>query len=335
MKDLVTQEYPTAQEVKREETPHSQTAVAVRQEEEEFSVEQVKAQVQKIALIMKETMKKDEHYGQIPGTKSKPVLLKAGAEKLAFTFRLAPDFDVIERDLPRDHRDYRVQCRLTHIPTQRVLGEGVGSCSTMEGKYRFRKEGRTCPVCEATAIIKGKAEYGGGWLCFAKKGGCGEKWDDQSSEAQVFEKQQLGRVEHDNPADYYNTALKMAKKRAQVDATLTVTAASDFFTQDLEPLPPTLPPTTLKELEPQPKAKVTKPHIEAEVVEYATSDQIDHMKELMGMDGLSPPVVDLLSKAVETGATKAGAQRLIDGSEKIVKEFEATQAKLTENDMPL
>ena len=86
MKDLVTQEYSTAQEVKREDTPHSQTAVAVRQEEEEFSVEQVKAQVQKIALIMKETMKKDEHYGQIPGTKSKPVLLKAGAEKLAFTF---------------------------------------------------------------------------------------------------------------------------------------------------------------------------------------------------------------------------------------------------------
>ena len=126
-----------------------QRLFAVRQEEEEFSVEQVKAQIQKIALIMKETMKEGEHYGQIPGTKSKPVLLKAGAEKLALTFRLAPDFEVIERDLPREHRDYRVQCRLTHIPTQRVLGEGVGSCSTMEGKYRFRKEGRTCPVCES------------------------------------------------------------------------------------------------------------------------------------------------------------------------------------------
>ena len=42
------------------------------------------------------------------------------------------------------------------------------------------------------------------------------------------------KVEHDNPADHYNTVLKMAKKRALVDAVLTSTAASDIFTQDLE-----------------------------------------------------------------------------------------------------
>ena len=42
------------------------------------------------------------------------------------------------------------------------------------------------------------------------------------------------RVEFDNPADYYNTVLKMAKKRAHVDAILTATAASDCFTQDVE-----------------------------------------------------------------------------------------------------
>ena len=42
------------------------------------------------------------------------------------------------------------------------------------------------------------------------------------------------RVEHDNPADYYNTILKMAKKRAYVDAIITATACSDIFTQDLE-----------------------------------------------------------------------------------------------------
>jgi hypothetical protein len=43
-----------------------------------------------------------------------------------------------------------------------------------------------------------------------------------------------GKVEYDNPADYYNTCWKMAKKRALVDAVLTVTAASDIFTQDVE-----------------------------------------------------------------------------------------------------
>jgi ribosomal protein L12E/L44/L45/RPP1/RPP2 len=42
------------------------------------------------------------------------------------------------------------------------------------------------------------------------------------------------KVENDNPADVYNTVLKMAKKRAQVDATLTATGTSDLLTQDIE-----------------------------------------------------------------------------------------------------
>lgn len=40
--------------------------------------------------------------------------------------------------------------------------------------------------------------------------------------------------ERSDIADVYNTVLKMAKKRAMVDAVLTVTAASDIFTQDIE-----------------------------------------------------------------------------------------------------
>ena len=44
------------------------------------------------------------------------------------------------------------------------------------------------------------------------------------------------KVETDSPADHYNTVLKMAKKRALVDAVLTTTAASDIFAQDLEDL---------------------------------------------------------------------------------------------------
>jgi len=40
-----------------------------------------------------------------------------------------------------------------------------------------------CPVCKKTgAIIKGKEEFGGGWLCFGKKGGCGSKFTDAEME---------------------------------------------------------------------------------------------------------------------------------------------------------
>ena len=33
-----------------------------------------------------------------------------------------------------------------------------------------------CPVCGKDAIIQGKPEYGGGWLCYKQKGGCGAKF---------------------------------------------------------------------------------------------------------------------------------------------------------------
>jgi len=35
-----------------------------------------------------------------------------------------------------------------------------------------------CPACGADAIIKSKAEWGGGWVCYKKRGGCGVKWPE-------------------------------------------------------------------------------------------------------------------------------------------------------------
>ena len=207
-----------------------------------MSVEGVMAQVNAIQELTKRAMRSGEHYGIIPGTSrkdkdgkelAKPSLLKPGAEKLSMMFRLSPTY--VGQDCPvmhaNGHLEYRLTCTMTNIRTGEVWGQGVGSCATLETKYRFRKAEQVCPKCGVPAIIKGKQEYGGGWLCYGKKGGCGAKFLDGDKE---IENQNMGRVEHDNPADYYNTVLKMAKKRAHVDAVLTCTAASDLFTQDLE-----------------------------------------------------------------------------------------------------
>ena len=199
-----------------------------------MSPESMMRQVDLIQQVMKRTMKEGEHYGIIPGCQ-KPSLLKPGAEKLSLTFRLAPSYEIFQIDLPGGHRESRLTCTLTHIPTGQIFGQGVGTCTTMESKYRFRKAEQKCPKCGQEAIIKGKKEYGGGWLCFKKKGGCGEKFQDGDP---AIENQDMGRIEHDNPADYYNTVLKMGKKRAHVDAVLTATAASDIFTQDVEDMEP-------------------------------------------------------------------------------------------------
>jgi hypothetical protein len=195
---------------------------------------EIKAQVQLIQEVMQAVMQEGFHYGVIPGTE-KPTLLKPGAEKLTTTFRLAPLLHVEARDLENRHREYQVRCTLVHIPTGRVYGEGVGSCSTLEGRYRYRVAERTCPHCSRATIIKGKAEYGGGWICFQRKGGCGAKFADQDLS---IVSQGTGRIENPDLADTYNTVLKMAKKRALIDATLTATAASDIFTQDLDDYTP-------------------------------------------------------------------------------------------------
>lgn len=205
-------------------------SMAVARPDSAMGVTDILAQVRLIQEVMGKVMHDGEHYGKIPGCGDKKTLLQPGAQKLCMTFRLAPSYQIQETNFDRGHKEYRVICTLKSIASGNIVGEGVGCCSTLESKYRWKGGQRKCPQCGKEAIIKGKAEYGGGWLCFGKKGGCGQKWPDGARE---IEGQNVDKVEHDSPADFFNTVLKMAKKRAFVDATITATAASDIFTQDV------------------------------------------------------------------------------------------------------
>lgn len=195
-----------------------------------LTVNDIIAQVRLIQSVMAQVMKEGEHFGTIPGCGDKKTLFQPGAQKLTMTFRLAPEYTIQETALDGGHKEYRVVCTLRSIQSGSFVGQGVGVCSSMESKYRFRGGARKCPNCGKETIIKGKEQFGGGWLCWTKKGGCGSKWADGE---ELIENQNIDRVENDNPADTFNTVLKMAKKRAFVDATITATAASDIFTQDI------------------------------------------------------------------------------------------------------
>jgi hypothetical protein len=178
--------------------------------------------------VVKKVLEKDVDFGIIPGT-VKPTLYKSGAEKLCRWFKIHVEYKIEAEKLTGDHMGYTVDAVVKDNQTDYIIGEGTGYCTTMESKYRYRKTSRTCPVCGKETIIKGRKEYGGGWLCYAKKGGCNSKFPEGSSE---IENQTEGYVEHENPADYYNTCRKMAKKRAYVDATITVLGLD--MSQDLE-----------------------------------------------------------------------------------------------------
>lgn len=194
-----------------------------------------------IQQVMQAVMRDGEHYGVIPGTSreghpGKKSLLKSGAEKLCFTFGLSNRLEIQTDNLPNGHREYRIICNLfDRVGNQR--GQGVGSASTMESKHRYRgAAGKPCPKCGTMAAKASKKEYGGGYYCDQKAGGCGWQTKAGTAEAKALDLIAAVRAENQDPADQYNTVLKMAKKRALVDAVLTATAASDIFAQDLEDL---------------------------------------------------------------------------------------------------
>lgn len=222
----------------------SETAIAVKDSQSSalapMSVQDLLSQVALVQEVMKSVMQDGQHYGKIPGCGDKPSLYKPGAEKLGFVFRLAPEFIVDERSFENGHREYRVTCNLKTIGGGVFIGSGLGIGSTMEAKYRFRTG-----AGELTNVLVPKSYWDNrSNPAVAKKilneaahaaGLEGDAWGTKKNDAGAWVLTTHGeRVEHDNPADYYNTVLKMAKKRAQVDAILTATAASDIFTQDLE-----------------------------------------------------------------------------------------------------
>lgn len=183
-----------------------------------------------IREAMNTAMQVDVDYGNVPGT-SKPTLFKPGAEKLSVLFQL--DVQVVNTKEwgPGDHLTVESKATVYHAPTGQRLGSGEGMATTKEKKHAFRKQERTCPHCDAAAVIKGKAEYGGGWLCWKKRDGCGAKFPDGDPAIEI---QAVGEVENPDLPDLWNTVVKMAQKRARVDAVLAVTGASALFTQDVE-----------------------------------------------------------------------------------------------------
>ena len=189
-----------------------------------------------VASYLVEGTEGEGDFGTLPGTKRK-CLHQSGAHKLAELFGFAPTFpdNRIRRterwDMTPPLFDYEVTCVLWRKGTQFVIAEGLGSCSSYETKYKYRQGERKCPSCNQATIIKGKAEYGGGWLCFKKKGGCGAKFEDGD---QAIETQTVGRVLNEDMADSKNTILKIAVKRALVSAVIAATRSSGIFTPDME-----------------------------------------------------------------------------------------------------
>jgi len=186
--------------------------VAVQQQGGALSAAQIKDRVQLVQQVMHSVMKPKTHYDTIPGT-DKPTLLKPGSEVLLMTFRIAVEPEVMDLSTGDEVR-YRVRAVGRSQMTGDVIGVGIGECSSNEEKYKCRR------------IV------------------CAEEFDAPPEERRRTKFARGTNNSHytikqvrTEPSDVANTVLKMAKKRGQVDLTLTALAASDIFAQDLEDMP--------------------------------------------------------------------------------------------------
>ncbi|EAX47539.1 hypothetical protein TcarDRAFT_1274 [Thermosinus carboxydivorans Nor1] len=148
---------------------------------ESVNLQQVQATMQKIAqfqALVQKTLKKDHDFGVIPGTGSKPTLLKPGAEKILMLMGLTSEYEVVEKVQDYDTGFFAFTVKCTILRQGLKITEGVGHANTREKRYTSGRQ--------------------------------------------------------QDPYTLANTVLKMAKKRAQIDAVLTVASLSEIFTQDLE-----------------------------------------------------------------------------------------------------
>lgn len=177
---------------------------------ESVDVSSLVGTLQKISQVqaaVQRSLKSGHDYDTIPGT-NKPTLLKPGAEKILMMFGLTSEYEFLDKieDYDKGIFAYTMKCILSR--NGQKITEGVGSCNSKEDKYRWRwyKE-VDVPAGIDKETLKSKTN----------------RW------GQVEYK-----LENEEIYSQANTILKMAKKRAQVDATLTVASLSELFTQDIE-----------------------------------------------------------------------------------------------------
>lgn len=146
------------------------------------------------AALIRDALEEGVDYGLIPGAGNKKVLFKPGAERLTLAFGASVQLDIVEKEIDHD-RDVNWRT------TSRYKGDQSG---TSQGLYRY--------VVRVRLVRMDGTQVGEG-----------------IGSASTMETKYVR-----TPRDCENTVLKMAKKRAHVDAVLSMAALSGRFTQDLD-----------------------------------------------------------------------------------------------------
>lgn len=181
---------------------------------ENINIEAVKTTIAKVKQLQKtlQGILTEKHdYGKIPGCGDKPTLLKPGAEKILMALGITSAYELIEHT--EDFKDkgffaYTVKCTLSSGSGK--ITEGLGHANSKEKKWAVEWVSEKNIPEDTDKDLLPKKECNGAYGSYAMY----QVTADANSKA--------------------NTILKMAKKRAQIDAVLTVASLSEIFTQDFD-----------------------------------------------------------------------------------------------------
>lgn len=149
-------------------------------------------------------------YGVIKGVSTKPTLFKAGAEKIILALRLHPKFEIlkmVENANDKGFYSYVIKCVI--YQDEKDIAQGLGGANSKEPKWAYK------------------------WL---EKSYFPADVDVTKLPSKFSNNKKVYRTE-DEVNSKANTILKIAKKRAMVDAVLNVGALSEVFTQDFDDMP--------------------------------------------------------------------------------------------------
>jgi len=225
--------------------------------------------IRRFQAVVREVLTPGTDFGTIPGCGDKPTLLKPGAEKIAKLLKCYDHYEFIEKiedwDKPLFH--YLVRCTLSDMATETKVSSGIGESNSYESKHRYRwipeeqlppgvdkvttkKRGGKQTLFEFEFALKKRdtaGQYGKPETYWAKFDAAIQnktarsvmrktRKGDEYAGTEVDTDTTLYQLPNPDIFDQVNTLVKMAKKRALVDATLSAGRLSELFTQDLEDL---------------------------------------------------------------------------------------------------
>jgi len=195
----------------------------------DLSLQEFQAREAVVGATITHVLRRGIDYGTIPGV-NQLMLLEPGAERLLRLHGYRAHISILEKhiDLAKPEIYFIVQCQIIDREGQ-LIGTYLGAASSTEPTFAYRQAERRCPKCGANAIIKGKAEYGGGWICWTKQGGCGAKY---AADDPAIADQPQGRVPNPDLNGMLYTILSRAQKRAIVTAARMACGVSGYFKAD-------------------------------------------------------------------------------------------------------